>query len=180
LNLSRAALRPHLSVLTMSGLLEARPRVGYYYAGQTANTLIAKTLRKIKVKEIKRLPVVVKEDTTVYDAIVLLFLEDVGTLFVVEEGGFLVGVVSRKDFLKCCMGSTDLQRMPVGIIMTRAPNIITADPEESVFEVARKIIEFQVDSIPVVRMVQNGRLRVIGRITKTNITKLLVELGGEI
>lgn len=179
MNLSRAALRPHLSVLTMSGFLEARPRVGYYYAGQTTNTLIAKTLRKIKVKDIKRLPVVVKEETTVYDAIVLLFLEDVGTLFVVEEEGILAGVVSRKDFLKCCMGDADLQKMPVGVIMTRSPNIITADTEESVAEAARKIVEFQVDSIPVVKKIKNGKYKVIGRITKTDIARLLAELGGE-
>ena len=33
----------------------------------------------------------------VYDAIVFLFLNDVGTLFV-ENNGALVGAISRKDF----------------------------------------------------------------------------------
>ncbi|RQD75469.1 MAG: transcriptional regulator [Candidatus Syntrophonatronum acetioxidans] len=178
LNLSRAALRPHLGVLTMAGLLEARPKVGYYYAGKNANSLMAKTLRKIKVREIKGLPVVVKEDTSVYDAIVLLFLEDVGTLFIVEEGGFLAGIVSRKDFLKGCMGGADLQKMPVGVIMTRMPNVICVDPEDSVLDAAMKIMEYQIDSLPVVRKEKEG-LKVVGRITKTNLTKLLVELGGE-
>jgi len=31
LNLTRAALRPDLSILTMSGILDARPRVGYFF-----------------------------------------------------------------------------------------------------------------------------------------------------
>ncbi len=171
-------MRPHLSALTMAGLLEARPRVGYYYAGNTSSSLVAKTLRKVKVKDIKGLPGVVKENTSVYDAIVLLFLEDVGTLFVVEDGGYLVGIVSRKDFLKSCLGEADMQRIPIGVVMTRLPSIIFSEPEESVLDAARKIIEYQVDSLPVVRSEPKGRLKVIGRITKTNITKLVMELGG--
>ncbi|MDE9438310.1 helix-turn-helix domain-containing protein [Staphylococcus xylosus] len=34
LSLTRATLRPDLAILTMSGILEARPRVGYYYSGK--------------------------------------------------------------------------------------------------------------------------------------------------
>ena len=41
LNLTRATLRPDLSILTMAGFLEARPRVGYYYNGKTADRILA-------------------------------------------------------------------------------------------------------------------------------------------
>ncbi len=68
-------------------------------------------------------PVTVNENTMVYDAIVYLFLNDVGTLFV-ENNGILVGAVSRKDFLKIAIGGTDIHKVPVGVIMTRMPNII--------------------------------------------------------
>ena len=44
-------------------------------------------------------PATVNESTTVYDAIVFLFLNDIGTIFV-ENNDILVGAVSRKDFLK--------------------------------------------------------------------------------
>lgn len=179
LKLSRAALRPHLSVLTMSGHLAARPRVGYYYTGKTENSLITKALRKIKVKEVKAIPVVVKEDTSVYDAAVSLILEDTGTIFVVGEDGYLAGVVSRKDFLKSCIGGTSTSQMPVGFIMTRMPNIITTESDEDVLEAAKKIMEYQVDSLPVVRQVKDGKLKIIGRFTKTSITRLMTELGGE-
>ena len=45
-------------------------------------------------------PVVVDEGVTVYDAIVNLFQNDVGSLYITSEGGILEGVVSRKDLLK--------------------------------------------------------------------------------
>lgn len=180
LNLTRAALRPDLSILTMSGILDARPRVGYFFSGKSARNIIAEKINNIRVDEIKAVPVVVKEGASVYDAIVTLFLEDVGTLFVVQEDGSLVGLVSRKDLLKIAIGNADIHKIPVGVIMTRMPNLITVTPEESAFDAAQKIVDHQVDALPVVKIEQEGnkiKYRVLGKVTKTTITKLFVELG---
>lgn len=99
LGVTRAALRADLAILTMIGILDARPKVGYVYLGEAQNTRILENISKVLVGEIMSKPVTVSEETTVYDAIVFLFLNDVGTLFV-ESNGVLVGAVSRKDFLK--------------------------------------------------------------------------------
>lgn len=187
LKITRAAIRADLAVLTMSGILAARPRVGYYYVGRPLNSLFSAELHKITVDQIKSVPIVVKDNTSVYEAIITMFLEDVGTLFVVNEKSILQGVVSRKDFLKVALGKSDIHQMPVGIVMTRMPNIVTVTPEESVYDAARKIIEHQVDSLPVVRLVEASdsseqkkeEWQIWGRVTKTNLTKLLVELAEE-
>jgi CBS domain-containing protein len=181
LNLTRATLRPDLAILTMSGILEARPRVGYFHSGKPAESLIADTVRQVLVKDVKSVPVVVPDNASVYDCIVTMFTEDVGTLFVVKEGGVLVGAVSRKDFIRSAIGKVDLHKMPVGMLMTRMPNIVTTSNEESAYEAARKMIEHEVDALPVVRPINNKgleeQLEVVGRLTKTNITRLFVELG---
>ncbi|MDK2835647.1 MAG: DeoR family transcriptional regulator, catabolite repression regulator [Thermosediminibacterales bacterium] len=166
----------------MAGILDARPRVGYFYAGKSILNFVAEHLRKTKVKDIKGLPVIIQENTSVYDAVVTLFLEDVGTLFVTNEKGGLSGVVSRKDLLKIAIGNMDIHKVPVGIIMTRMPNIITVSPEDTVYEAAVKIVEHEVDALPVVVQVKEDKegdlfYKVIGKITKTSITKLFVELG---
>lgn len=176
LNVSRAALRPCMAVLTMSGLLEARPRVGYYYAGKEAKSLFADFLSRYTVSEIKAVPAVVREETTVYDAIVTLFVEDVGTLFVVDEEGCLQGVVSRKDLLKTAIGTTDLSRIPVTVIMTRMPNIITVEPDDDMLTAAKKIIDYQIDALPVVKEISKGKLKLLGKVTKTTLTRLLAEV----
>jgi len=132
------------------------------------------------VDEIKAVPVVVKEGASVYDAIVTLFLEDVGTLFVVQEDGNLAGLVSRKDLLKIAIGNADIHKIPIGVIMTRMPNLVTVTQEESAFDAAQKIVDHQVDALPVVKIEQEGdkvKYKVIGKVTKTTITKLFVELG---
>ncbi|MGB9804079.1 helix-turn-helix transcriptional regulator [Desulfofundulus sp.] len=181
LSLTRATLRPDMAILTMAGLLEARPRVGYYYSGKTPNKVIAEKLHRIKVGEVKSVPVVVSEHCSVYDAVVTMFIEDVGTLIVVREGGILEGVISRKDLLKITLGGQDIHKLPVGVVMTRMPNVITVGPEDSVWLAAKKLITHEVDALPVVRPVEGGDknkdLEVIGRLSKTNITRLFVELG---
>ncbi|GBF10154.1 transcriptional repressor CcpN [Tepidibacillus sp. HK-1] len=180
LNLTRATLRPDLAILTMSGFLDARPRVGYYYTGKKGNQLISETLNKILVKDYKAVPVVIKEEASVYDAIVMMFLEDVGTLAVIKNKGILAGIVSRKDLLKAAIGKQNLQEIPISIIMTRMPNIITCQLDDPLVNVANKLIHYQIDSIPVVRPFDGlDGLEVVGRITKTTITKAFVELVNE-
>lgn len=176
LNLTRASLRPDLALLVQIGFLGARPRVGYYYSGKTRNSSMVEEINKLKVKDFKSVPAVISEKTSVYDAIVALFVHDVGTLFVVSETSILEGVISRKDLLKTAMGKIDVNNLPVGVIMTRMPNIITTTPEETLVTAAQKIIEHEVDALPVVRPMEE-KLEVIGRITKSNITKAFVEIG---
>lgn len=100
LNLTRAALRSDLSILTMIGVLEARPKVGYLYSKKGDINIISDYISNIKVSEIKSKPAIVDEDTTVYDAIIQLFLSDTGTLFITNNN-LLVGTASRKDFENC-------------------------------------------------------------------------------
>ena len=180
LGVSRAALRADLAVLTMIGTLAARPKVGYVYLGESSAGLVYEYISKIKVSEIMSKPITVSEDTMVYDAIVFLFLNDVGTLFV-ENNGVLTGAVSRKDFLKISIGGTDIHKVPVGVIMTRMPNIICANENDNAYDLAKKIIEHEIDSIPVVKSYMNNEgkniIQIIGKVSKTNITKLFVKLG---
>lgn len=175
LNLTRATLRPDLAILTMAGYLEARPRVGYFYTGKTGAQLLTDKIKKIQVQDYQSIPVVVNENVSVYDAICTMFLEDVGTLFVVDEQSLLVGVLSRKDLLRASIGKQELTSIPVHIIMTRMPNITYCHREELLIDIAQVLIEKQIDAIPVVKRVDAG-LEVVGRVTKTNITKLLVAL----
>ncbi|KEF38152.1 CBS domain-containing protein [Schinkia azotoformans MEV2011] len=175
LNLTRATLRPDLAILTMAGYLEARPRVGYFYTGKTGSQLLTEKVKKLQVYQYQSMPVVVDEGVSVYDAICTMFLEDVGTLFVVDKNSMLVGVLSRKDLLRASLGKTNLEAIPVNIIMTRMPNITFCQKDDLIIDVAEKIIEKQIDAVPVVKISGKG-YEVIGRLTKTNMTKVLLEI----
>ncbi|MFC0854615.1 helix-turn-helix transcriptional regulator [Halalkalibacter oceani] len=180
LSLTRATLRPDLAILTMAGYLDARPRVGYFYTGKSGTQLLAEKVKHITVKHYQSRPVVVQEAASVYDAICTMFLEDVGSLFVVDKQATLVGVLSRKDLLRASLGKHSLESIPVSIIMTRMPNITVCKADDLITEVAKKLIDKQIDSLPIVTEVDYGSgFEVTGRITKTNITALLVDLAND-
>jgi len=178
LNVTRAALRSDLAILIMGGILDARPKVGYYYTGKNTLGMLMEEISNICVKDLQSVPIAIGNDKSAYEAIVTMFLEDVGSVFILDEAGLLAGVVSRKDLLKAAINNADLHSLPVVMVMTPLSKIIVANEDESVAAAARKVIDNEIDSLPVVRAVNNGKrsYEVVGRITKTNFTRLLVDL----
>lgn len=181
LHVTRAALRSDLAILTMLGLIDARPKLGYFFTGNKETDLLSRAITNITVDTCLSQPVIVGEHTSAYDAIIAMFTEDVGTVFVGTDN-LLAGVVSRKDLLKTAMGNNDLQALPVRMVMTPASKIIFVEPRDKALTAAQRLLEYEVDCLPVVQVVEKedeGRrdLQIVGRITKTNITRLFVECG---
>ncbi len=177
LEVTRSALRSDLSVLTMLGVLDARPNVGYYYVGLSKETQTAERLKSFLVSDVLSQAVVVNGDTSLYDTIVTLFTEDVGTILVCD-GSYLMGVVSRKDLLRASMGQTDSHTMPISMIMTPVSKVIAVEPTDTLVEAAQKMIDYEVDCLPVVVREDIGnkkRLKVVGRVSKTTVAKVFLE-----
>lgn len=177
LKVSRSALRSDLAVLTMIGVLDARPNVGYYYVGLSQESQTAETLRSYIVRDVLSQAVVVSPNTSLYDTIVTIFTEDVGTILVCEES-YLAGVVSRKDLLRASMGQTDAHTMPISMIMTPVSKVITVEPDDLLVEAAQKMIDYEVDCLPVVVREEDDSKKcvtVVGRVSKTTVTKIFLE-----
>lgn len=179
LSVTRATLRSDLVVLTMTGILDARPKVGYFYAGEE-NLLQENTrvMNSVKVSEVMGVPLTAKQSDSVYDVIVNIFLEDSGGVFITDDDDYLCGVVSRKDLLKATVGSGDINKLPIGMIMTRVPNITTVLEDEYILDAAKKLVKREVDSVPVVRYddAEGYKMKIVGKISKTTIARLFVEL----
>jgi CBS domain-containing protein len=178
LNLARATLRPDLAILTMTGHLEAKPKVGYISSKGNDLQQLSTELINQPVSKYKAHPIVIQKSRSVYDAIVTLFLEDVGTLYIVDSQSHLAGVVSRKDLLRASLGSQKLEDLPVSVIMTRMPNIITINPDATLNEAAKKMNDYHIDSLPVVQEVEpnSHTYLVVGRVTKTTITRAFLDM----
>ncbi|MDY2740100.1 MAG: helix-turn-helix transcriptional regulator [Acidaminococcus sp.] len=179
LGLTRAALRSDLAILTMGGILDARPRVGYFYTGKSTLGMLVEELSSITVEDIMSVPIVVSASKSAYDAVITMFLEDVGTLFVVDGKGCLFGVISRKDLLKASLSQgADLRNLPLAMVMTGLSKIVLSNPHEPAAAAARRLIEREVDCLPVVLPFgeKTGKWKLVGRVSKTNMTRLLAEL----
>lgn len=179
LNVTRAALRSDLAILVMGGILDARPKVGYFYTGKNTLGMLMEEISDISVSDLMSVPVAISDEKNAYEAVITMFLEDVGSVFIVDEKGLLTGIVSRKDLLKAAINNNnDLKSLPVVMVMTPLSKLIVVEPEDSAASAARKLIDNEIDCLPVVKSVDNGSrsYEVIGRITKTNFTHLLMDL----
>ena len=99
LRLARATIRPDLSYFNDGRFLDARPRVGYFYSGKKPVQSVADSMIGMKVRDFQSIPVVVAENISVYDAICHMFLEDVGTFFVVSQFIFSYWSSFEKRFI---------------------------------------------------------------------------------
>ena len=174
-------MRSDLAILVMSGILDARPKVGYFFTGRSTLGLLTEEVSDIHVSDIQSLPVVIRNTQSAYEAIILMFVEDVGSVYVIDEQNFLTGVVSRKDLLKLATNNNgDMKAIPVIMAMTPLSKMVVAFPDTTVADAARKVIDNQIDSLPVVKCVctddKKKEYKVIGRITKTNFTRLFVDI----
>lgn len=178
LGLTKPTLRSDLSLLTMTGILDARPRVGYIYSGQTIEPLLYDELFHLKVQTIMVPPVFIKQGTSIQDAITDLFMHNTGSLYVIDDEGDFVGLLSRKDLLRATVNNSNISQTPVAMIMTRVPNIITITPKERIIDAGYLIIHQQVDSLPVVET--EGSSKVIGKISKSKLLSHFVAAGYEV
>ncbi|WP_315523288.1 helix-turn-helix transcriptional regulator [Fusobacterium massiliense] len=161
LSLSKSALRTDFSILTKLNLVISKQNKGYTFNNKC-------TLLEVKNYMSPQNSIDIK--TTVYDAIIHLFNFDLGTLVVVDKDK-LAGIISRKDLLKSVLNNKNIEKTPVSMIMTRMPNIVYCFEDDSVLEATKKLIDHEIDSLPVLRR-ENGKISLVGRFTKTNVMKL--------
>jgi len=177
LALSKSTLRTDLSFLSHLGILEAKQKIGYVLGEIHSLESLLKGYEEISVRDVMAVPEVIDVKLPVYEAIATIFLANVGSIYVLQDR-YLAGVVTRTDLIKSLMGGVDIQHMPVGIIMTRMPNVVWVTPDTSVADAARLIVRHQIDSLPVVtfhKVDGKKQYTVVGRFSKTVITRLFVE-----
>ncbi|MBG9983175.1 CBS domain-containing protein [Aerococcaceae bacterium DSM 111020] len=170
---TKSTLRSDFAILTMTGILDARPKVGYIYSGLTTSSLIQDSLSEYLVSDIMLPPALIYQDKTIEDAVTQLFMYDIGTLFVIDSSDELVGIVSRKDLLRSLVGNMHSQA--VALSMTRMPNIVSTKPDHTILKAASLLSKHQVDTLPVID--NNGDI--VGKLDLTAIIDLIVDISLE-
>ena len=174
LSLGKSTLRNDLAVLGMLEILEAKPNVGYYYNYNCSPGEQREEIKSKLVKDVMGIAITAKSTANYSEVLSKLFIYDVGTIFIVDENNHLAGVTSRKDMLKLSRNA-DGQNLPIVWAMTRVPNVIYIYEDELVTDALRKLILHEIDCLPVVRDEKDGKV-IVGKISKTTLIKLLLEM----
>ena len=175
MGIARATLRADLTVLTKVGILGAKPHVGYFFAGARPPVYGPRIEETMPIADFMTPAATAAPSMSVYDAIVEMFARDTGSLMVCD-GQELLGIVSRKDLLKVSISQGELVHIPLSLIMTRMPNIITVTPKDSLLSAAQKLQSHKIDTVPVVHVDENGVVALVGKVSKTTILNTFVKI----
>lgn len=172
LGISRATLRSDLSFLTLAGILQAAPKIGYTYAGSQVEPFLFDETFHTPVSQLLVPPLLIDQSTPIREAITNLFMYNVRAIFVIDEQGLLIGTLNQKDLLRGSL-TTSIDQTPVAVCMTRLANVVTVTPEMNILEVAQLILKHDLEAIAVVEKKNNRKI--IGKITKSRILGYICE-----
>lgn len=96
------------------------------------------------------------QDCELGEAARRLVEEDISTLVVVDDEGFLVGIVTRIDLLRAWMATDSWDKKPVKDYMN--PSVITVPPQTRLTKVAELLLDKQIHRVVVVRE-EDGKQR---------------------
>lgn len=76
--------------------------------------------------------------------------------------------------MKTALGSNDLRSLPVRMVMTPVSKLIYVEPHEQALVAAQRLMEYEVDCLPVVNIINRDEedhkeLQIVGRISKRTL-----------
>jgi len=114
--------------------------------------------------------ITVMPDTLVEDAATLLLEENIGSLVVVDDEGYLEGMLTSTDFVRIVKESEPKAETTVKRYMTE--EVITTSAQASIREAADRIITYDIHHLPVV----DDEEGVIGMLSTTDLTAYISEV----
>ena len=90
-----------------------------------------------------------RKDSSLYDAAQLMVEEDISALVVLDEQGFLSGIITRTDMLRALVNDENWETQPVENFMN--PTVVTVTPQTNLIRVAELLLDKQIHRVVVVR-----------------------------
>lgn len=111
-------------------------------------------------------------DTPMVEAVRRLVSEDISSLVVTDHDGYLAGVITRADVLRCYLAHEDWEQQPVGEYMTR--EVVTVMPEDQLRHVADLLLEKHIHRVIVVRE-ENGKQKPVAVVSDSDLVYHLMK-----
>lgn len=107
-------------------------------------------------------PVTINREATVGDALAMMKKHHIGGIPVVDEGGYLIGIVTNRD-----LRFREEMQQPISEVMTK-DNLVTAPKGISLAEATNVLLHSKVEKLPVID--KDGKL--VGLITYKDLMKI--------
>jgi acetoin utilization protein AcuB len=141
-------------------------------------------MHRIPVRQIMHTPVVtINPEALAADAAELMESKALRRLPVVDEQGYLVGIVTDADVREAEAAESIFSNLEPGVeeewlavsdIMTR--DVITVEPDATVGQLVMLMIEYKIGGLPVVQPgASSKQLELLGIVTETDIFQMLAD-----
>ncbi len=130
-------------------------------------------MKELTVLEAKRYGIYsCQRRTTLIEAARLITDEDISTLVVVDDEGYLLGVITRIDLVRACYEREDWRTLPVEDYMSHP--VITAAPRDNLTYVARLLLNKQIHRVVVVQE-EKGKWRPVSVVSAADLVYHMVK-----
>jgi CBS domain-containing protein len=100
--------------------------------------------------------------------------EDISTLVVTDDDGYLAGIITRTDLVHAHQAHADWAGQTVAAYMSRP--VVTVTPQHKLSQVAELLIEKQIHRVVVVQE-ENGRQRPVGVVSSADLVYHMAKEG---
>ena len=126
-------------------------------------------LLEVRVSSVMSSPVVTASlDDVLSDVVADMYKSGVGSIVVVDDSGGIRGIITRKDIVY--LNATGVSKRNPRVREVMSTSIITASPDDTLHDIASKMLETGIRHVPVV---DDGRL--VGIITLTDISRFILQ-----
>ncbi len=130
-------------------------------------------MKDLTVLQAKRIGVYrCRQGTPLIEAARQMAEEEISTLVVEDQDGFLVGIITRIDFIRASQGDETWRTQPVEDHMSR--EVITITPYERLSHVAQLLLDKGVHRVVVVQE-EEGKKRPLGVISAADLIYHMVK-----
>lgn len=113
-------------------------------------------MKDLTVLEAKRYGVYTCEGSDTLRSVVARMEEyDISALVVVDEDGYLRGIITRTDLIQACYERDDWAIQPVEPYMTQ--DVVTVDPDDRLAQVMKLLLDRRIHRVVAVRSEIDGR-----------------------
>jgi CBS domain-containing protein len=112
------------------------------------------------------------KNDTLSEAAQRMVEEDISALVVVDENGFLNGIITRTDLLKAFVSLEDWEKHKVSGLMN--PDVVTVTPQTNLMRVAEILLEQQTHRVVAVQE-EGGKKHPISVVTAADIVYHMVK-----
>jgi CBS domain-containing protein len=112
------------------------------------------------------------KENTLLEAAQRMVEEDISALVVVDENGFLAGIITRTDLIRAFVSLEDWETHKVSSLMS--PEVVTVTAQTNLLRVAEILLEQQIHRVVAVRE-EDGKKRPISVVSAADIVYHMVK-----